>query len=113
MRSVIQRVTSARVVIGSQPAGPETVGAIERGLLVLLGIAPTDTPAEATWLADKIAGLRLFNDAEDKMNLGVQDVGGAVLVVSQFTLYGDCRKGRRPSFLGAASPDIAVPLYEA
>jgi D-tyrosyl-tRNA(Tyr) deacylase len=108
MRAVIQRVTGARVVIGD-----EVAGAIERGLLVLLGVAPTDTTAEATWLADKIVGLRIFNDAEDKMNLSVQDVGGAVLVVSQFTLYGDCRKGRRPGFIGAASPEIAVPLYEA
>jgi D-tyrosyl-tRNA(Tyr) deacylase len=108
MRAVIQRVTQARVVIGD-----EIAGAIEHGLLVLLGVAPTDGPAGATWLADKIVGLRLFNDAEEKMNRSVQDLGGAVLVVSQFTLYGDCRKGRRPSFLGAASPEIAVPLYEA
>jgi D-tyrosyl-tRNA(Tyr) deacylase len=108
MRAVVQRVTSARVVIGD-----EVAGAIDRGLLVLLGVAPTDTPAGATWLADKIVGLRIFNDAEGKMNLGVQDVVGAVLVVSQFTLYGDCRKGRRPSFIGAAGPEIAVPLYEA
>jgi len=108
MRAVIQRVTSARVVIGD-----EVAGAIDRGLLVLLGVAPTDTPDDATWLADKIVGLRIFNDAEGKMNLGVQEVGGAVLVVSQFTLYGDCRKGRRPSFIGAAGPEIAVPLYEA
>ena len=107
MRAVIQRVTGARVVIGE-----EVAGAIERGLLVLLGVAPTDTLTEATWLADKIIGLRIFSDAEDKMNLSVQEVGGAVLVVSQFTLYGDCRKGRRPSFIGAASPELAVPLYE-
>jgi D-tyrosyl-tRNA(Tyr) deacylase len=122
MRAVIQRVTSARVVIGApQPSEPaaqatadsQVAGAIDRGLLVLLGVAPTDTPDDVTWLAEKIVGLRIFNDAEDKMNLGVQDVGGAVLVVSQFTLYGDCRKGRRPSFVGAAGPDIAVPLYEA
>jgi D-tyrosyl-tRNA(Tyr) deacylase len=108
MRAVIQRVTSARVVIGD-----EIAGAIDRGLLVLLGVAPSDTPAEATWLADKVAGLRIFNDADGKMNLGVEDVGGAVLVVSQFTLYGDCKKGRRPSFIGAAAPETAVPLYEA
>lgn len=108
MRAVIQRVTQARVVIGD-----EVAGAIEHGLLVLLGVAPTDTLAQATWLADKIVGLRLFNDAEEKMNRSVQEVGGAVLVVSQFTLYGDCRKGRRPSFIGAASPELAVPLYEA
>src|SRR5262245_40604925 len=108
MRAVIQRVTSARVVIGE-----EVAGAIDCGLLVLLGVAPDDTPDGATWLADKIVGLRVFNDADGKMNLGVQDVGGAVLVVSQFTLYGECRKGRRPSFVGAAGPEVAVPLYEA
>ena len=108
MRAVVQRVSRAAVVIDG-----ETVGAIERGLLVLLGVAPADTAAEAQWLAEKIAGLRIFNDEVDKMNLSVADVGGAVLVVSQFTLHGDCRKGRRPSFIGAATPDIAVPLYEA
>jgi D-tyrosyl-tRNA(Tyr) deacylase len=107
MRAVVQRVSSARVVIAGQ-----TVGAVERGLLVLLGVAPADTPAEARWLADKVVGLRIFNDADGKMNLSLQDVGGALLVVSQFTLYGDCRKGRRPSFIGAAPPEIAVPLYE-
>jgi D-tyrosyl-tRNA(Tyr) deacylase len=91
----------------------ETVGAIERGLLVLLGVATTDTLDESRWLADKVAGLRIFNDEAGKMNLSVADVGGALLVVSQFTLHGDCRKGRRPSFLGAAPPELAVPLYEA
>jgi D-tyrosyl-tRNA(Tyr) deacylase len=108
MRAVLQRVNQAAVVVDG-----ETVGAIERGLLVLLGVAPTDTPAEAQWLAEKIAGLRIFNDEAGKMNLSVADVVGAVLVVSQFTLHGDCRKGRRPSFLGAAPPEIAGPLYEA
>ena len=108
MRAVVQRVRSARVVVGD-----EVVGAIGQGLLVLLGVAPTDTAAEVQWLADKIVGLRIFRDADDKMNLGVTDVGGGVLVVSQFTLYGDCRKGRRPSFIGAAPPEIAEPLYEA
>ena len=78
---------------------------------MLLGVAPTDT-GRGAWLADKIVGLRIFPDADGKMNRGVQDVGGGVLVVSQFTLYGDCRKGRRPSFIGAAPPEIAVPLYE-
>ncbi|SRR5579885_2230230 len=107
MRAVLQRVTRARVTVSG-----EEIGAIERGLLVLLGVAPTDTPEEARWLADKVVGLRIFADAEGKMNLSVADVGGAVLVVSQFTLYGDCRKGRRPSFLGAAAPELAVPLYE-
>ena len=107
MRAVLQRVSRAAVVIDG-----ETAGAIGWGLLVLLGVAPTDTPADAQWLAEKIAGLRIFNDEAGKMNLSVADVGGAVLVVSQFTLYGACRKGRRPSFIGAAPPEVAVPLYE-
>jgi D-aminoacyl-tRNA deacylase len=108
MRAVVQRVRSARVLVGD-----EVVGAIKQGLLVLLGVAPTDTPAEVQWLADKVVGLRIFADAEGKMNRGVAEIGGGVLVVSQFTLYGDCRKGRRPSFIGAAAPEIAEPLYEA
>ena len=108
MRAVLQRVSRAAVIIDG-----ETVGKIERGLLVLLGVAPADTVAEARWLAEKAAGLRIFNDEAGKMNLSVADAGGGVLVVSQFTLYGDCRKGRRPSFLDAALPDVAVPLYEA
>jgi len=108
MRAVVQRVRRAAVVIDG-----ETVAAIERGLLVLLGVATTDTAADVQWLAEKTAHLRIFNDAAGKMNLSVADVGGALLVVSQFTLYGDCRKGRRPSFLAAAPPDLAVPLYEA
>jgi D-tyrosyl-tRNA(Tyr) deacylase len=89
------------------------VGEIGRGLLVLLGVAVGDTPEQARWLADKVVGLRLFRDPDGKMNLALPDVGGAVLVVSQFTLYGDCRKGRRPSFIEAAGPELAVPLYEA
>jgi D-aminoacyl-tRNA deacylase len=108
MRAVLQRVSRAAVVIDG-----ETVGAIERGLLVLLGVAATDTPGDVQRLAEKVAGLRIFNDDANKMNLALADVGGAVLVVSQFTLYGDCRKGRRPSFIAAAPPEIAVPLYEA
>ncbi len=108
MRTVVQRVRSARVIVGD-----EVVGAIDRGLLVLLGVAPTDTAAEGQWLADKVVGLRIFADDDGKMNRSVADIGGAVLVVSQFTLYGDCRKGRRPSFVGAAPPEIAEPLYEA
>jgi D-tyrosyl-tRNA(Tyr) deacylase len=107
MRAVVQRVREARVRIGG-----EVVGEVGRGLLVLLGVAPGDTADGARWLADKVVGLRIFADADDKMNLGVADVGGGVLVVSQFTLYGDCRKGRRPSFVGAAPPEVAVPLYE-
>lgn len=108
MRAVVQRVTQARVEIAG-----ETVGEIGRGLLVLVGVAPGDGPAEATWLAEKIAGLRIFPDDAGKMNRDVSEAGGGVLAVSQFTLYGDCRKGRRPSFVGAAPPAIAIPVYEA
>ena len=108
MRAVVQRVSRARVVVGE-----EVVGEIGRGLLVLLGVAKTDTPEQAVWLADKIVSLRIFQDAEENMNLGLTDVEGAVLVVSQFTLYGDSHKGRRPSFIDAAPPEIAIPLYEA
>ena len=108
MRAVVQRVARASVAIAG-----ETVGAIGPGLLVLLGVAPGDGAAEAAWLADKILGLRLFADDAGKMNRAVAEIGGGVLVVSQFTLYGDCRKGRRPSFVAAAAPDIAEPLYDA
>jgi D-tyrosyl-tRNA(Tyr) deacylase len=108
MRAVVQRVSRARVVIDG-----ETVGEVGRGLLVLLGVTHADTAEAATWLADKVVGLRIFNDADGKMNRGVADVGGGVLVVSQFTLYGDCQKGRRPSFIDAARPEVAIPLYEA
>jgi D-tyrosyl-tRNA(Tyr) deacylase len=108
MRAVVQRATRARVVIDG-----ETVGEIGPGLVVLLGVTHTDTADTATWLADKVVGLRIFNDDDGKMNRSVADVGGGVLVVSQFTLYGDCQKGRRPSFIDAARPELAVPLYEA
>jgi len=108
MRAVIQRVSSARVVVDD-----EVVGAIELGLLVLLGITHSDTEAEARWLAEKIAGLRIFQDADGKMNRDVAEVAGKVLVVSQFTLYGECQKGRRPSFIDAARPEQAEPLYES
>ncbi len=108
MRAVLQRVSRARVVIGDEVAGE-----IGRGLLVLLGVASNDTPEQARWLAEKLVGLRVFEDADGKMNLGLTDVGGAMLIVSQFTLYGDCRKGRRPSFIDAAPPESAIPLYEA
>jgi D-tyrosyl-tRNA(Tyr) deacylase len=87
-------------------------GRIGRGLLVLCGFTHTDGPDQVSWMADKIVGLRIFGDAEDKMNLAVSDVGGAILVVSQFTLYGDAQKGRRPSFIDAARAEHAVPLYE-
>ena len=106
MRAVVQRVSRARVVVAG-----ETVGDIGRGLLVLLGVAPTDTREQVSWMAEKIAGMRIFRDAEEKMNLSVQDVGGAVLVVSQFTLLADCRGGRRPSFTEAADPALAERLY--
>jgi D-tyrosyl-tRNA(Tyr) deacylase len=107
MRAVVQRVARANVVIAG-----DTVGDIGAGLVVLLGIAHPDTPAQAQWLAEKVAGLRIFNDAEGKMNRDLVEVGGAMLIVSQFTLYGDCRKGKRPSFIDAAPPSIAIPLYE-
>jgi D-tyrosyl-tRNA(Tyr) deacylase len=108
MRAVVQRVSRAAVNVDG-----EIVGSIDRGLLVLLGVAPTDTAAEARWLADKVVGLRIFPDDDGKMNRDVAEAAGGVLVVSQFTLYGDCRKGRRPSFVGAAAPELAEPLYEA
>ena len=108
MRAVVQRVRRARVVVGD-----EVVGEIAAGLLVLLGVTHADMEEHARWLADKIVGLRIFADDEGKMNRDVVEAGGAVLVVSQFTLYGDCRKGRRPSFIEAAPPSIAIPLYEA
>lgn len=107
MRGLIQRVTAASVAVDG-----EVVGQIGRGFLVLLGVTHADGPREAAWLAQKVAGLRVFDDARGKMNLGLADVGGAVLVVSQFTLYGDARKGRRPDFLQAARPEHAEPLVE-
>jgi D-tyrosyl-tRNA(Tyr) deacylase len=107
VRAVVQRVSSARVEVEG-----EVTGSIDRGLLVLLGVGQGDTEKQAQWLAEKIAGLRIFEDDAGKMNLSVQDIGGSVLVVSQFTLYGDCRKGRRPSFTEAAAPDLADRLYQ-
>jgi D-tyrosyl-tRNA(Tyr) deacylase len=108
MRAVLQRVTQARVLVDD-----EVIGQIDRGLLVLLGVCQSDSPAQAQWLADKVAGLRIFADDEGKMNRDVVEAGGSILVVSQFTLYGDCQKGRRPSFIDAAAPELAVPLYDA
>ena len=108
MRAVLQRVLMARVLIEG-----DVVGSIDVGLLVLLGVAPTDTIDQVRWMADKVVGLRIFADEDGKMNLDVRETGGGILVVSQFTLFGDCKKGRRPSFIGAATPDIAMPLYEA
>ncbi len=108
MRALIQRVSRASVTIEG------TVhGAIGRGFLVLLGVTEGDTEADARYLADKCVGLRVFTDENDKMNLSLTDVGGGLLIVSQFTLYGDCSHGRRPSFTAAARPDTAIPLYEA
>lgn len=107
MRVVLQRVSRASVSVGSR-----VVGEIGRGFLVLAGFGPSDGDEQLQWMADKIAGLRLFADGEGRMNLGLAEVGGAVLVVSQFTLYGDARKGRRPSFVAAAPPQQAEPLYQ-
>lgn len=106
MRACVQRVTSARVVVDG-----ETVGQIECGLLVLLGVATADGAEDVRWLADRVVGLRVFNDADGKMNLSLAEIGGELLVVSQFTLLGDCRKGRRPSFVEAAPPELAERLY--
>ena len=107
MRVLVQRVSRAAVRVGER-----TTGAIDRGFLLLVGFTHTDGEERLAWMADKVLGLRLFADAEDKMNLALADVGGALLVVSQFTLYGDARKGKRPSFIDAARPELAVPLYE-
>src|SRR3954471_217998 len=107
MRAVVQRVTRAKVTVGDR-----VTGEIGAGLLVLLGAGQGDTAADLGYIVDKIANLRIFADAAGKMNRSVLDVGGGVLVVSQFTLYGDTRKGRRPSFTGAAPPALAEPLYE-
>jgi D-aminoacyl-tRNA deacylase len=107
MRTLIQRVSRARVIVSG-----ETVGAIGQGFVVLVGVTHGDSEAEADWLANKIAGLRLFEDSVGKMNLSLLDVGGSVLVVSQFTLYADARKGRRPSFSHAAGPELADGLVD-
>jgi D-tyrosyl-tRNA(Tyr) deacylase len=107
LRAVVQRVSQASVTVDGQ-----VVGQIGQGLMILLGVKTGDTEAEARWLAQKIAGLRIFSDDEGKFNLSVRDVGGAALVVSQFTLYGDTRKGRRPSFTDAAPPHLAEPLVD-
>ena len=108
MRVVLQRVTRASVTIGGRIAG-----AIDRGFCLLVGFSHHDTGAEVQWMAEKVRGLRLFSDAAGKMNLGLDEVGGGLLVISQFTLYGDASKGRRPSFIDAARPETAIPLYEA
>jgi len=107
VRVLLQRVKEASVTVDE-----ETIGQIEAGYLLLVGVTHEDTETEVNWLADKVAGLRVFEDADEKMNLSIQDVAGKVLSVSQFTLYGDTLKGRRPAFTQAAKPDIAERLYE-
>lgn len=107
MRAVVQRSGRASVLVAD-----EVVGEIDRGLVVLLGVGPEDGEKDLTWLAEKIANLRIFADELGKMNLSMLDIEAQALVISQFTLYGDCRKGRRPNFTGAASPALAEPLYE-
>ena len=107
MRAVVQRVSEARVDVDGA-----TIGAIGRGLMVLVGSGQGDTEEDAVFVAKKIADLRIFKDEDGKMNLSVGDVGGAVLVISQFTLYGDCRKGKRPSFVHAQDPNLAAPLVD-
>ncbi|HUQ80703.1 MAG TPA: D-aminoacyl-tRNA deacylase [Gemmatimonadaceae bacterium] len=112
MRVLLQRVSRGEVRIRTAGAETRVSGRIDRGYVLLVGFTTTDTDEHVEWMAEKVVGLRLFSDAEDKMNLALSDVGGALLVVSQFTLYGDARKGRRPSFIDAARPDVAIPLYE-
>ena len=107
MRVIVQRVQSSRVEIDG-----EFSGEIGQGLMVLLGIAEGDGQEQCDFLADKLVHLRIFTDEQEKMNLSLQDINGEMLIVSQFTLYGDCKKGRRPSFVAAARPETAVPLYE-
>ena len=107
MRAVVNRVKSASVTVDGK-----VIGRIGPGFLILLGITHEDTEAQAVKLADKLMGLRIFEDENEKMNRSLEDVGGQVLVISQFTLYGNCKKGRRPEFLAAARPELAVPLYE-
>ncbi|WP_405082237.1 D-aminoacyl-tRNA deacylase [Paenibacillus chitinolyticus] len=107
MKVVVQRSKEAQVTVDG-----EIVGRIDRGLMLLVGVGHEDTEEDAKYLADKIAGLRIFEDEQEKMNFSVKDIGGSVLSVSQFTLYGDCRKGRRPNFMGAARPEQAEALYD-
>jgi D-tyrosyl-tRNA(Tyr) deacylase len=112
MRVLLQRVSRAEVRVRLPDGGARVAGRIDRGFLLLVGLTHGDGEAHVAWMADKVAGLRLFPDGEDRMNRALDEVGGALLVVSQFTLYGDAAKGRRPSFVDAARPEVAVPLYE-
>ena len=112
MRVLVQRVSRAEVRVHDPDGSIRTTGRIGRGFLLLVGFTHADTDEPLRWMAEKVVGLRLFQDAEDKMNLSLADIGGALLVVSQFTLYGDAAKGRRPSFIDAARPEVAIPLYE-
>ncbi|PLR68251.1 MULTISPECIES: D-aminoacyl-tRNA deacylase [Bacillaceae] len=107
MKIVVQRARNAEVTVNN-----ETIGKISEGFMLLVGVTHNDTEQDAEFLADKIANLRVFEDDEEKMNHSLLDVGGQVLSISQFTLYGDCRKGRRPNFMAAAKPELALPLYE-
>ena len=112
MRVVVQRVSRAKVRIRETDGASRVSGRIERGFVLLVGFTHDDGEDQLAWMAEKVLGLRLFADDEDKMNLSLGEAGGALLVVSQFTLYGDARKGRRPSFIDAARPETAIPLYE-
>jgi D-tyrosyl-tRNA(Tyr) deacylase len=112
MRAVVQRVTHGAVSVAGPAGGREELGRIDVGLVVLVGVRQGDSEDEARWLAGKVANLRIFEDDEHKFNRSLLDVGGAALVISQFTLYGDARRGRRPSFTDAAAPDVAAPLIE-
>ena len=107
MRAVVQKVSSSKVTVDE-----EVIGQINHGLLVLLGVTHDDTSKDVDYMVDKVTNLRIFEDEDEKMNLSLKDVGGEILAVSQFTLYGDARRGRRPSFSDAARPDVANPLYE-
>ena len=112
MRVLLQRVSRAEVRVRRPDADARVAGRIDRGFLLLVGLTHGDGEAQLSWMADKIVGLRLFADGEEKMNRSLADVDGALLVVSQFTLYGDAEKGRRPSFVDAARPETAIPLYQ-
>jgi D-aminoacyl-tRNA deacylase len=112
VRVLVQRVSRAEVRVREQDGGTHTTGRIAKGFLLLVGFTHEDDEARLSWMTDKVIGLRVFGDAEGKMNLALDEVGGALLVVSQFTLYGDAEKGRRPSFITAARPEVAERLYQ-